>query len=100
LQAVLPAREVDTRQAPFTIVRAVQRAARWLPGNFTCLEQALVARALLKQCGIDATVAVGVKRTPTGEVSAHAWLERGGEAIMSTGEGFKCLTPGLGGEVP
>jgi hypothetical protein len=89
---------LSAHEAPETIVRAVTRAARWLPGGYTCLEQALVARRLLARCGVKASVAMGMKRLPDGELSGHAWLEHEGRTLMGSGDGFERLAWGLGGE--
>ncbi|MBK6848180.1 MAG: lasso peptide biosynthesis B2 protein [Proteobacteria bacterium] len=42
------------------IVRAVERAARLLPGTSTCLARALVAQRLLRCAGVPAELRLGV----------------------------------------
>ena len=40
----------------------------------TCLRRANVVAALLRRDGLDPEVVIGVRRSPSGEVEAHAWL--------------------------
>ena len=76
-----PERPTDVERARDTIwaVHAISR--RLLPDR-PCLTQALVARRLLRDCGVDATLRMGAVRRPDGGIGAHAWLERDGEVIL------------------
>lgn len=51
----------------------------------TCLTQALAAKFLLARHGHDSTVRLGVAKK-SGELSAHAWLESGGKALIGETE--------------
>jgi hypothetical protein len=53
---------------------------RLLPWVGSCLPRALVLQGLLVREGIDARLAVGVRRT-TGPFQAHAWVECGGQPV-------------------
>ena len=71
----------DLERARDTIwaVHAISR--RVLPDR-PCLTQALVARRLLRDCGVDSTLRMGAVRRPDGDISAHAWLEHEGRVIL------------------
>ena len=57
------------------IGRAVERAARYLPGEHLCLAQAIAGQRMLVAKGIPGTVVVGLKdRGSEAPWDAHAWL--------------------------
>jgi hypothetical protein len=75
-----PAR-VPENQAPIARTRwAVDLAARRMPGA-TCLVRALTLRHLLQQQGVASQVRIGVARSETPTLRAHAWVEVEGVAI-------------------
>src|SRR3712207_2161932 len=57
------------------VARAVEVASRHLPGEKTCLTQALAAQVLLSRREHPALVRIGVAKGEGGEFEAHAWLE-------------------------
>jgi hypothetical protein len=61
---------------------AVDAAARHLP-RATCLVRALTLRHLLHQEGIAAQVRIGVTRSETPTLRAHAWVEVEGVKLTS-----------------
>jgi transglutaminase-like putative cysteine protease len=64
------------------IRRAVDRAARTLPGS-DCLPQALTAELMLRRAGLPTRVSIGV--ASDGQLlSAHAWVESAG--FLVTGD--------------
>ena len=63
-----------------TLVTAVERAGRYIPGG-TCLAQSLALARMLGRRGIAADVRVGVVTVPA--FHAHAWVEVAGRAITS-----------------
>lgn len=75
-----------------TSADAVRRDVAWavavadtvLPGEASCLERALVGEQLLVRRGLDARIEFGVDGTGD-ELSAHAWLESGGEVVLGGG---------------
>lgn len=71
---------------------AVGVAGRYTPVAPTCLKSALVLSWLLRRRGVATTLAIGVARREGG-LTAHAWLEREGQAVagMSGGEGYTPL---------
>jgi hypothetical protein len=58
---------------------AMRRAANRLPLRTTCLDRALALWWLLAMHGIGGTVRIGVRGGDP--LQAHAWVERGGEAL-------------------
>lgn len=59
---------------------AVSAASRLLPGT-RCLAQALAGQVLLARRGVPTSLRIGVERS-SGAMSAHAWLERDGRAVL------------------
>ena len=64
---------------------AVEAVSRRIP-KATCLTQAVSAQLLLRQFGYDSNLCLGVARSPRGEFSAHAWLERDGSIVIGGAE--------------
>ena len=87
-------RETDLERARDTIWAVHALSRRVLPDR-PCLTQALVARRLLRDCGVEATLRMGAVRWPDGEIGAHAWLERDGKVILGwTGVDYVPFEPG------
>jgi hypothetical protein len=66
------------------IGRSVARAAQLLPGNLTCLPQAVAAKAMLACRGIPTSLYFGVRQGGTGKLEAHAWLMSGSSPVVGT----------------
>jgi hypothetical protein len=63
---------------------AMHTSVRRVPLTWSCLTQAIAAKAMLRRRGIASTLYLGVDTgSPTG-LSAHAWLRAGPEVV--TGE--------------
>jgi hypothetical protein len=60
-------------------------ACRYIPGA-TCLTRSLTLYGLLRRLGSPCELRVGVARTPTGALLAHAWVERDGLPLPGSGE--------------
>ena len=69
---------------PDRIARAVNDVAQRLPGT-TCLPQVLAAAYLCSRYGHTATLRLGVGESE-GRLTAHAWLESEGRAILGEPE--------------
>lgn len=63
------------------VLWAIEAAARRVP-DATCLTQAVSALLLLRRHGYAARFCLGVARTKTGALDAHAWLERDGKVVI------------------
>lgn len=70
--------------SPDRIAFAVNHVARRLPGT-TCLTEVLAAAYLCSRYGHAATPRLGVGRSAAG-ITAHAWLESEGRAILGEPE--------------
>jgi hypothetical protein len=66
------------------IARAVHDVAQRLPGT-TCLTEVLAAAYLCSRYGHAATPRLGIGRSEAG-ITAHAWLESEGRAILGEPE--------------
>lgn len=76
-------------------VWAVVAVSRRVPGA-SCLTQALAARRLLAEAGLDSDLRIGVARGGDGAFEAHAWLERDGRVLLGDVDGmtrFSTLVP-------
>lgn len=77
------------------VVASVEAVGRRLLGDKPCLTQALVARRLLREGGVDPTLLIGVTKEGQ-ELLAHAWLELDGRVIIGGGTSpvrYTALTP-------
>lgn len=64
------------------LIKALNRASHYLPGDGICLHQALVGQLLLGRNGFESHIQIGVKKGDDGEFVAHAWLESHGEVVV------------------
>lgn len=81
---------------PEEMARYVDALLRRLPGiwRHTCLRRAAVLAALLRRDAHAASVVIGVRREPAGELAAHAWLRcDGAEPYLERGTGTASFTP-------
>jgi hypothetical protein len=65
--------------------RATVRTLRFLPGDTRCLRRSLVVVRLLARRGIEARLVIGARTAP--DFLAHAWVEHGGEPVLSPLDG-------------
>ncbi|MFQ5849215.1 MAG: lasso peptide biosynthesis B2 protein, partial [Candidatus Binatia bacterium] len=68
------------------IVWAVMAARRYVLRARPCLTQALAVQVLLKRRGYPAHLRIGVARTGTGQLRAHAWVESQDRVVLGGGE--------------
>jgi hypothetical protein len=61
--------------------RLVELASRLYPRAMTCLPRALVLRWMLARRGIPADLQVGVQKSDSVGIQAHAWVELGGRPV-------------------
>jgi hypothetical protein len=67
---------------PDRVGACVRFASRRMRGFGTCLTESLVAEALLLRAGHSPTLKIGVARSHTGGIAAHAWIECEGAVIV------------------
>ena len=79
-----PALQLERNRDARRLVRAVNRAARRLPGESRCLPQAMALSWMLRRRGVACTVVLGVlPGSRRGEVDdLHAWVICGGEIVI------------------
>jgi len=56
---------------------AIKRSARFLPGTYVCLPQALSACILFRRKGLPLRVFIGVRKGADSEIQVHAWTKSG-----------------------
>jgi NADPH:quinone reductase-like Zn-dependent oxidoreductase len=79
----------EVRSVGVRLGSAVQRTLRALPVDSRCLVTALVLTRMLARRGIDSSFVLGVRAKP--RFAAHAWVERGGVALLPTATEFHRL---------
>lgn len=62
--------------------RAVEEAARHLPGETLCLVRALAASRMLDRRRIHNRLVLGVARSGEDRLAAHAWVEVAGQVVV------------------
>ncbi len=78
---------------PARIIRGIDAASRFVLSP-TCLVRALAAQVLLRLCGHDGVLHLGVARNESGRIDAHAWLECQGRVVIGGESGqFVPLPP-------
>ncbi|HEX9631371.1 MAG TPA: lasso peptide biosynthesis B2 protein [Gemmatimonadales bacterium] len=95
------ARRSAVRPPKERIVWAVSTASRVVP-RATCLTQALATQALLDRYGYTTQLRIGVAKSDTGALEAHAWVECDGQILVGnlrTIDRFVPLPP-LSGRAP
>jgi len=77
------------------VANRLLRVLARLPGNrwrYTCLYRSVAECLVLRGYGVPAVVAIGV-RNATGDIEAHAWVERADRAAAGSGQGHEPLVP-------
>ena len=69
----------------YRVARSIQIVGPRLPWTCTCLARALAAMAMLRRCGQDSTLYLGVMRGRDAWLGAHAWL-RSGDVMVTGGQ--------------
>lgn len=63
-------------------IRAIRAISRRILPRKPCLAQALATLRVLRLAGRPAVLMIGVRRTPTGRLEAHAWVESDGRTVI------------------
>ncbi len=66
-----------------SIVWAVKAASRRVP-TASCLTQSLALQCLLARAGYESQICIGVAKNPEIKFQAHAWVECGGQELLSS----------------
>lgn len=67
---------------PSKIVWSVNVSSRYAWGEVKCLARALTTQTLMKICGYDARLQIGVAKADDGKIQAHAWIEYEGKVVI------------------
>jgi hypothetical protein len=78
----IPVQIYQETEVPSKIVRAVDMSSFYMFGNVKCLARALTTQTLLKWHGYAPDFKLGVTRSDSGQLEAHAWVEYEGEVIV------------------
>lgn len=65
-----------------TVGRMVERVARRLPFDATCLAQAMASQWMLRRRHVASKLCLGVRRRVDGTVALHAWLTVDGTCVV------------------
>src|SRR5579871_5632886 len=71
----------EKRLSAFDLTSLITVAACYIP-RATCLTQALVAQAILRQHGYSPQFKIGVGRNDAKNFQAHAWIELDGKVVI------------------
>ncbi len=79
----------DARRDGRRLGAAVERTLQALPQEVLCLTRSLVLLRLLARRGVEGTLVIAVRPDGTLELSAHAWVELDGRALLPpAGDGW------------
>ena len=67
--------------SPHQLTSLISSAADYVPGA-SCLTQALVSHVVLSLCGYTPLLKIGVAKSVTNQMEAHAWVEWEGKVII------------------
>ena len=70
------------RQTAAELVWAVDRLSARAPNALNCLPRALAVQRLLRRRGAEGRMRFGIRKTETGQITAHAWLTLHEEVIV------------------
>ncbi len=78
----LSAISVQQLKSVESIATVVNGLAARTPWSSTCLVKVVAAHKMLSKKNIPHTLHIGVKKTPAGEIKAHAWLSVANKIII------------------
>ena len=82
--AVQPVSPADRPYAAVRLASAVNRVLGRLPTDSRCLVRSLVLTSLLARRGIESSLVIGARPSPT--FAAHAWVEMDGRPLLPPGD--------------
>ena len=75
-----------------TIIWAIETATSYLPGQPKCLARALATKVLLHRYGYTCDLRIGVTKSSSLGLTAHAWIERDGHVLIGGGRDLSSFT--------
>ncbi len=67
---------------PRKIIWGVNVATRYMPGGAKCLARALTTQILMSHSGFSPELCIGVAKSESGELEAHAWIKYQGYVVI------------------
>lgn len=84
-------RNPDLEPIRLSVAKAIHITAKHTPWKSECLVTSIAAMIMLARRNIDSTLYLGVARSNSGEMVAHAWL-RSGQLYVAGAEGIEKYT--------
>jgi Transglutaminase-like superfamily len=75
------------------IITCVNLATRYMPGGAKCLARALTTQVLMHHYNYSGELRIGVAKSTTGSLEAHAWIEHQGQVIIGNLEDLSRFIP-------
>lgn len=76
-----PQQEVNQREVA-KVIWAVNQSSRYMVGEVKCLARALTTQVLMSRRGYLSELRIGVAKSETGQLEAHAWIESQGQVLI------------------
>ncbi len=64
------------------LIWAVNQSSRYMPGGVKCLARALTTQVLMSRRGYPSELRIGVAKSESGQLEAHAWIESQGQVLI------------------
>ncbi|WP_299407083.1 lasso peptide biosynthesis B2 protein [Acaryochloris sp. IP29b_bin.148] len=71
----------------------VNTGSRYMPGHVKCLARALATEVLLRRHHHNPQLRIGVTKTSSGQLEAHAWVELEGQVVIGQVDDLARFTP-------
>jgi Transglutaminase-like superfamily len=75
------------------IIACVNLSTRYMPGGAKCLARALTTQVLMHRYSHLGELRIGVSKSTTGSLEAHAWIEHQGQVIIGNLEDLPRFIP-------
>jgi hypothetical protein len=75
------------------IIACVNLSTRYMPGGAKCLARALTTQVLMHHYSHSGELRIGVAKSTTGSLEAHAWIEHQGQVIIGNLEDLSRFIP-------
>ncbi len=93
LMPVIPPPPLAGESIAKDVIWAIEVTSYYSPGGVKCLARALTTQVLLGRQGYSTDLRIGVAKSATGQLEAHAWVESQGKIIVGALEDLKRYAP-------
>jgi hypothetical protein len=83
----------QTQVSLANIIAYVNLSTRYMPGGAKCLARALTTQVLMYRYNYLGELRIGVSKSTTGSLEAHAWIEYQGQVIIGYLEDLPRFVP-------